>query len=215
MFPIIFGIDERIHTTGSGTFHCPNCGPNREYRRERRAQYFYMFFVPVVPLNEWPERVLCKNCCSQFTKSVLFYNPELDRQERDERPDRIKLVMILTLLRSDRIPDSALRSIEEVIRVESGEELSREDLERDIAEARAADMDPLVDLIRIAQMFQSKGASTVLRYAFVAASAAGTLSEADSDFLHQLREALGISEAAFRRITAAASQDFASQRPQP
>ena len=215
MFPIIFGIGEQIRTTGSGSFHCPNCGPDRDYRRERRAQCFYVFFVPVFPLNEWPELVVCNNCCSQFTTSVLFYNPELDRQDRDERPDRIKLVMILTLIRAELIPEASLQRIEDVVRAEVGEDILREHLDREIAEARALEIDPLVELIRIAQKFKSKGASTVLRYAFLAASATGTLSEEDEIFLDRLREALGISQFAFRRIIVTAAQDFTGQRSHP
>ncbi|MBC8353485.1 MAG: zinc-ribbon domain-containing protein [Planctomycetes bacterium] len=202
MIPVPIGIDDRIRTTGKGAFHCPNCGPNREYLRKRRAQYFNIFFIPVFPINEWPERVTCKNCCSQFDKSVFFYNPELERQEREQRPDRIKLVMILMLIRGDHISEAAMRKIEEVFEAEGGETLSREDLEQDIAATRELEMDPLIDLIQIAQKLQPKGASTVLRHAFHAASSDGTLNEADRDFLEELREALGVSEVAFHRITA-------------
>lgn len=202
MIPVPIGFDDRIRTTGTGTFHCPNCGPNREYKRERRAQYFNVCFIPVFPINEWPEQVTCKNCCAQFDKSVFFHNPELERRARHERPDRIKLVMILMLLRRDHISEAAMHAIEQSFEEESGVVLSREDLENEIAEAQDMEMDPLIDMIKIAQKLQPKSASTVLRYAYLAATVDGTLSDADSRFLDDLRESLGVSEMAFHRITA-------------
>lgn len=206
---VIIGIDERTRTTGSGTFHCPNCGPNRGYRRLCRSQYATFFFIPLVQLTKLAERISCNNCCAQFETSVLFHNPEIERQERAER---IKLVMILTLLQGDGlqgdgVSEAAMRSIEAAFQTESGEELSREDLEQDIAEVRDSEMDPLIDLIRLSQKLKPQGASTVLKYAFLAASAEGSLCDAHSIFLEELREALGVSEAGFRRIIAAAGPD--------
>ena len=206
---VIIGIDERTRTTGTGTFHCPNCGPNREYRRLRRSQYATFFFVPVVELTSLAERISCNHCCQQFETSVLLHNPVIERQERAER---IKLAMILTCLQGDGrqgdgISEAAMRAIAEAFRAESGEDLSRHDLEQDIAQARTLEMDPLIDLIRISQKLKPQGASTVLKYAFVAASAEGSLPEAQSTFLQELREALGVSEDRFRRIIAAASHE--------
>jgi hypothetical protein len=224
---VIIGIDERTRTTGTGTFHCPNCGPNREYRRLSRGQYATFFFIPLVQLTKLSEGISCKNCCTQFETSVLFHNPEIERRERAER---IKLVMILTSLQGDRsqgdgMSEAALRVIEEAVYDDGGEKLSRDDLQQDIAEASALEMDPLIDLIRLSQKLQPQGGSTVLKYAFLAASAEGSLSEGHSIFLQELREALGVSEAGFRRIIATASQDRTSQnavnqntvehRPQP
>jgi hypothetical protein len=124
--------------------------------------------------------------------------------------------MILTLIQDTGlqggVSEAALRTIEEAFHAESGEELSRADLEQDIADARAAEMDPLIDLIRLSQQLKPRGASTVLKYAFLAAAAAGSLSEAHSSFLQELREALGVSEVGFRRIIAAASETPAGQK---
>ena len=210
---VIIGIDERTRAVGSGKFNCPNCGPNREYRRLRRSQYATFFFIPLVQLAKLAETIYCNNCCRQFDTSVLFHNPEIERQERAQR---IKLVMILTLLQGDELPgdgvsEAAKRTIEDAFHAESGEELLRADLEQDIADARAAELDPLIDLIRLSQQLKPQGASAVLKYAFLAASAAGSLSEAHSIFLQELREALGVSDAGLRRIIAAATQNPASQ----
>ncbi len=127
MVPI--GIGPRIRSTGKGKFHCPNCESRQPYRRECRAQYFYLCFLPVIPLNEWPEYVLCENCCQQFDKSILFHNPNIDREEQERRPDRIKSAMIVMLLREKSISEAALACVEAAFLAEGGEAITRAELE--------------------------------------------------------------------------------------
>lgn len=220
MFPIPIGIGERLTTTGSGKFQCPNCGGNREYRRERRAQYFYLCFVPLVPLNEWPERVVCTNCYSEFDKSVFFFNPDIEREERERRPDRIKLVMILAVLCEESVSAAAMARIQAAFQAEGGEAMTREGLAREIEDTRQLELDPLIELIQISQQLKPKGPSTVLKYAWLAATSDGAVSERQEELLGQLREALGISEVAYQRLvtrlqqSSMASQDSDHKSPE-
>jgi hypothetical protein len=56
---------------GTGTFHCPNCGGDREYEHRTARRFFTLFFIPVIPLNKVGEAVRCKTCRTRFDPVVL------------------------------------------------------------------------------------------------------------------------------------------------
>lgn len=56
---------------GAGTFHCPNCGGDREYEHRNARRFFTLFFIPVIPLNKVGEVVRCNTCRTRFDPVVL------------------------------------------------------------------------------------------------------------------------------------------------
>ncbi|MBW8487627.1 zinc ribbon domain-containing protein [Actinomadura parmotrematis] len=69
---IIFGLRVLLGTIGTGVFHCPQCGGDREYRLRRGRNWFTLFFIPVIPLNRTGgEIVECGTCHGRWTPGVL------------------------------------------------------------------------------------------------------------------------------------------------
>lgn len=69
---IIFGLSVfYIGLIGSGQFHCPNCGGDREYKHKRARRFFTLFFLPVIPLGTVGEAVRCQSCRKRFDPAVL------------------------------------------------------------------------------------------------------------------------------------------------
>jgi hypothetical protein len=69
---IIWGFRVLFHTTGQGTFHCPRCGGDRQYRHRAGRRFFTLFFVPVVPLNKaGGEHVQCATCGTRYHLDAL------------------------------------------------------------------------------------------------------------------------------------------------
>jgi hypothetical protein len=72
---ILFGTRGVTLTKQSGTFQCPNCGPQAPYSQKNIRRFFTLFFVPVIPLNKVASYVECHRCKGQFDLSVLPWNP--------------------------------------------------------------------------------------------------------------------------------------------
>lgn len=69
---IIFGLSVfYIGLLGSGQFHCPNCGGDREYKHKRARRFFTLFFLPVIPLGTVGQAVQCQSCRKRFDPAVL------------------------------------------------------------------------------------------------------------------------------------------------
>lgn len=68
---LVFGLTAVFRTVSEGTFHCPQCGGDRAYRRRAGRRWFSMFFVPMVPLWRLGHTVECRTCRARFPVSAL------------------------------------------------------------------------------------------------------------------------------------------------
>jgi len=70
---IVFGLSvfTIFGLIGTGQFHCPQCGGDREYEHRTARRFFTLFFLPVIPLNKVGEVVRCKTCRTRFDPAVL------------------------------------------------------------------------------------------------------------------------------------------------
>lgn len=69
---IIFGLSVfYFGLIGTGQFHCPHCGGDREYKHRTARRFFTLFFVPVIPLDKVGEVVRCQTCKKRFDPVVL------------------------------------------------------------------------------------------------------------------------------------------------
>ncbi|TDB75592.1 hypothetical protein E1264_39675 [Actinomadura sp. KC216] len=68
---LVFGLTAVFRTVSEGTFHCPQCGGDRAYRRRTGRRWLSVFFVPMVPLWRLGEAVTCRTCRGRFRVSAL------------------------------------------------------------------------------------------------------------------------------------------------
>ncbi|TDD32605.1 hypothetical protein E1287_22245 [Actinomadura sp. KC06] len=68
---LVFGLTAVFRTVSEGTFHCPQCGGDRAYRRRTGRRWLSVFFVPMVPLWRLGESVTCRTCRGRFPVSAL------------------------------------------------------------------------------------------------------------------------------------------------
>lgn len=68
---LIMGMKVKLKAIGSGTFHCPRCGGDRQYRRLEARRWFTVFFIPVIPLKHLGTVVQCDSCGGQFSEDAL------------------------------------------------------------------------------------------------------------------------------------------------
>lgn len=112
---IIFGLSVFyfLGLIGTGQFHCPNCGGDREYKHQTARRFFTLFFVPVIPLDKVGEVVQCQTCRVRFDPAVL------------QRPTAAQLASALpagmraaaaVILRAGGAPEPAARAAVDAVR---------------------------------------------------------------------------------------------------
>ena len=85
---IIFGSKVRYKTLSTGQFYCPQCKARRDYELRQARNWFALYFIPVIPLNQIGELVTCLTCGTNFAKDVLSLPiPPLDRFAREAQAD--------------------------------------------------------------------------------------------------------------------------------
>lgn len=55
-----------------GIFNCPHCTKQQSFELKKRWNFLTLFFVPLIPLEKLPDRLICKKCRKVFyPESVL------------------------------------------------------------------------------------------------------------------------------------------------
>ena len=75
MLFIIFGTRGVTTTPDRGTFHCPQCGAERDYAQKRVRRFFTLYFIPLIPLDQIGEYIECGVCAGTFELGVLSFDP--------------------------------------------------------------------------------------------------------------------------------------------
>jgi hypothetical protein len=74
---VVYGIDTRSRTLGSGEFYCPQCGEDRLYEHIRARRWFHIFGIGLIPLQTVGEHAECLVCHSTYEPSVVDDAPQL------------------------------------------------------------------------------------------------------------------------------------------
>lgn len=110
---LVFGLSVFFRTVSEGTFHCPNCGGDRRYRRRAGRRWFTLFFLPVIPLRRLGEAVECGTCRTRFSVSVLRL-PTV-RQMAEALPAGMRAAAALVLTAGDPADGAARRRAVEAV----------------------------------------------------------------------------------------------------
>jgi len=69
---IIFGTRVRHKTIGEGEFFCPHCQSTCRYEHKSARQLFTLYFIPVIPIKQLGEFIMCQNCGGTFKAEARF-----------------------------------------------------------------------------------------------------------------------------------------------
>lgn len=111
---IIWGFRVFFRTIGTGIFHCPRCGGDREYRRRSGRYFCTLFFLPVIPLKKVGEHVKCTTCRTRFAEDVLDVPTTTHMAEA--LPEGIRAAAVTMLLSGDPLAAPARQRALEAIR---------------------------------------------------------------------------------------------------
>ena len=76
---IIFGTNIIETVIKTGTFHCPNCRTERNYRLKRDNRYFHLFFVPLFKSDSLDDSLDCTFCRTSYIPGTVLPENEYTR----------------------------------------------------------------------------------------------------------------------------------------
>ncbi len=129
---IIYGSRGLTSIAGTGEFHCPRCGPRRQFNRMAVRRWFTLYFIPVIPLWSAGEYLECTMCAGTFGPEAMHYDPEADRRAA---LDDLKRVFVLAAIAEGRPTPARLNAVRYQFQQAGGGALSDEQI---ASEARLA-----------------------------------------------------------------------------
>lgn len=142
----LFGEQVLNKTPEEGQFYCPHCEQVRAYQHMRLKSYVSLFFIPLLPLDTFKEYIECRSCGNSFHPSV-----KEDRQQQPAFHYALRRILA-DILRATRISDAHLTLMNKAYRAATEQDLSRDELQAALQEAR----DDPRDLLEYLRMI-SKG----------------------------------------------------------
>jgi uncharacterized tellurite resistance protein B-like protein len=196
LFFVLFGTKGVTSTKGRGSFFCPQCSGERQYKHQHVRRFFTLFFIPLIPLDELGNYVECQACTGTYKPEVLSFDPTAERRRIDaEFHGAIKVVMIHMLLADGEVEDAEIEAIGRVIAQLSGKEPDMALLREQVGSSAVARRNPVDVAHEVAGTLNVAGKEMVIRAAITVALADGVLAPKESKLLMELAGALELSGA--------------------
>ncbi|MBK5221327.1 MAG: TerB family tellurite resistance protein [Acidimicrobiia bacterium] len=181
---------------GDGTFTCPEEGGDRPYRLMLARRWFYVAFVPVVPMDVLGEYVECASCGEPFERSVL------DLPTTTEQRDALRTVLrhaMVAIIRADERVTNHERHVALDIMANFGlDDYALIDLERDLAALEVEDLDGKAAMA--GSMLTATGQERVVRACIQLAAADGAVSQVDLDLIATVGRSMGMLPARIKAM---------------
>jgi hypothetical protein len=188
---IIFGVSVFyiFGLIGTGQFHCPNCGGDREYEHRTARRFFTLFFVPVIPLDKVGEVVRCRTCRVRFDPIVL--SRPTSAQLASALPAGMRAAAAV-VLRAGGTSDAATRAAVDAVRRAGSPEYDIQQLHVDLGQPAEAAAGPLRTL---AEHVTPDACERYLADAVRIGLADGPLTPAERDGVRWIASGLGMTPA--------------------
>ncbi len=204
---ILIGSTQLTFTKGQGSFHCPTCSTDTNYRVRIAREFLTVYFIPLIPLGMRGQYVECSRCKGQFDVRVLSLDPkQLQAQRQREAHTHIMRVLVLLMIADGSVDDAELEALQQFLQRVTGEQVTRQQLAGEIAVAQRARIDALSYTSAIRSKLDRQQCELLAEGAFLVNSASGEIGERQTKLLAQLPAALEISEDDFRRIIVRAAE---------
>lgn len=187
---LVFGLTAVSRTVGEGTFHCPQCGGDRAFRRRAGRRWFTVFFVPAVPLWRLGKSLECRTCKGRFPVSAL--RTPTARQMAETLAAGMRAAAALVLRAGDPAdPAARARAVDTVTGYgEPGYDGTA--VNADLAERRSF---LEKEIVRAGAQLAVEAKEWFLAQAVRIGLADGPLAEGERQELHRIADLLGMSHA--------------------
>ncbi len=196
------GVRSRLKTIAEGTFFCPKCGADRQYRLQSIRRWFTFFFIPIFPVGKAQgEIVKCTTCGTAFRPEVL--NTPTSEALTDLIRNAMRVAVTAILRSGDRADAVTRHAAVDAVRSTGIEDYDDDKLTVDVegsdVSALAAYLAPLANGLNPAgkERFVGQVASV--------AGADGPITDAEHRVLEVLGASFGLSAAYLTGIIATAN----------
>ncbi|QDT38202.1 TerB family tellurite resistance protein [Stratiformator vulcanicus] len=199
---IIWGWRGVTTTKDTGDFFCPECNADATYRHRKVRNFFTLYFIPLIPLNELGTFVECDHCKNGFREEVLELDPRRAAvQFVATYQEAMKSVMVEMMRADGEIDADEISTIQKIYRKLTGQELTPDDvLSHEPSESF------LEELEAIAPQMNNEGKEKVIKAAYYVAAADGVFADEERDFIVEVADAIDMSRAHLKGVIADCSE---------
>ena len=194
---IIFGSRGITTTKETGEFDCPSCISPQTYKLKRVRNFFTLYFIPVIPLNQLGEYVECGTCKDTYKPQVLELTARASQDTVEaEYYEAIKMVMAFVLLADGMIDDAEISSSINIFENITGNRLAQEDYIdylRSMSQLGSGEFTK--KLQNLQGLINDEGKELVLKAAFYVALSDGEFAESEQALVTNIGRSLGMTEA--------------------
>lgn len=205
---IIFGTRGVTSEQAQGEFFCPECRTRTAYVHKACRRFFTLYFIPLIPLDLLGEYVECQRCTSTYKMEVLQFDPEGDAKHvQAEFRKAMRRVLALISLADGHVDDSEVAAIAAILDQLGDREASRTEIEAELAQARASQVDIVQYCREMKGYLNDSGCELVVRAAILVASVDGHFDDDERAMVMKIAAALQVPRTRLAALLSQASHE--------
>ena len=197
---IIFGTKTTRKLLDSGNFNCPQCQQTTNFGKRRAKNWFHLYFIPLIPLKEYPPYVECRQCKNTYIDRVLDDAPGRDIAAEFERA--AGLIMAKMVLADGEIDDNEIETMRDIYGRITGATVEREVIVKLIESAQAESASAEQIASDFGTRLNPDGQELVMKAVLLIALSDGDFAQEEQDLANGIGKALGMSNAHMKGIFA-------------
>jgi uncharacterized tellurite resistance protein B-like protein len=198
---LIFGTRNVRSTVKNGTFFCPVCKQQTEYKHITNRNFGHLFFIPLLPLGGSEEYIECQRCGTPFGVEVLSYSPQAEQSL--SLGDYHKLVlacMQLVAAIDASVSSLEVQTIRQLYQQVAGEEVDGERMRRESERLRSRADEVYAEVARFAPTLGEEQKEVLIRTLILVAFSDNQPQQIEYDCLAQVARNLGVTEARLKEL---------------
>ena len=198
---IIFGTRGVSSTKERGTFFCPQCERDTDYKHKGVRRFFTLYFIPLIPLDKLGEYVECQTCKGTFIPKVLQYDRQTPQNDFLSEYDKaMKHSLVLMMLADGDIDEREKEVVLDTINKFGHNDITMTELEVYINQVAREQEDISTYLKKVAPGLNGHGKEMLIRVAFSVAAADGVIDDSEIELLHQRAEVMEMPKAHLKGV---------------
>ena len=191
------GWGKKLKKRGSGSFFCPNCRQQKNYKQKELTKYAQIFFVPIYSSGTGETYIECVSCKKMFDESVISIQHEEEHNPTDELW-KMALVLIKVARASGEVSYEKIANIRGACFGQPGEYVNQEEaeeIEDSLIEWSEGDIPPLSVLLpEVIYSYSEEEKQDFMGTAVAVAMLDERITASERDILNELRDFLEIEE---------------------
>lgn len=198
---IIFGTRNVGSTVKTGTFFCPVCRQQTNYKQITNRNYAHFFFIPLFPIGGSEEYVECQRCGTPFGVEVLSEGPQAESGPPLSDYNTLALASMQLVAAVDAaISPHEVQTIGQLYKQVSGADVDSEQVRRDGEWWRNHPEQVYATAARLAPGLDVERKERLLRVLILVAFSDNQPQQTEYDCLAQIAQHLGVAPARLKEL---------------